>query len=95
MDCKKIEEALEKQLQLLSERSGSLNEKDCDGLMKLTQSMCLVVNTIDHLIGRNRSQSKPQFPFGKIHIRSEHTGFGEAYEPSLCEASDNCDGGRD
>lgn len=44
MNRKKIGETLEKQLELLSERSVGLPISDSDGLARLTDAMCNLVN---------------------------------------------------
>lgn len=42
----KVRETLEKQLQLLSERSREVPLGDCDGLAKLTEAMCALTDVI-------------------------------------------------
>ena len=45
MDKNKIKETLEKQLQLLSERSAETKNRDYMELAKLSESMCLLAET--------------------------------------------------
>lgn len=49
MSRKEIKETLEKQLQLLSERSAGIENSDCWELEGLTKSMCLLAETITRL----------------------------------------------
>ena len=42
----KVRETLEKQLQLLSERSRETLPSDCDGLARLTEAMCALSEAI-------------------------------------------------
>ena len=46
MSRDEIKKMLEKQLQLLSERSAGTKERDCMELSELTKSMCLLAETI-------------------------------------------------
>lgn len=46
MSRDEIKETLEKQLQLLSERSAEVKSQNCMDLVELTKSMCLLVNAI-------------------------------------------------
>lgn len=46
-----IRETLEKQLQLLSERSADAKNWDYMGLVEITKAMCTLVNTITFLSG--------------------------------------------
>ena len=46
MERKKVRETLEKQLELLSERSTGTKERDYTELAELTKAMCLVAETI-------------------------------------------------
>lgn len=46
MSGNEIRETLEKQLQLLSERSAGLNKLDSTGLLELTKAMCLLADAI-------------------------------------------------
>lgn len=49
MTKKEIKETLEKQLQLLSERSVETKERDYKELAELSESMCLIVETINRI----------------------------------------------
>ena len=49
MSSKELKETLEKQLQLLSERSVEVKNLDCMELVELTKSMCLLVETITQI----------------------------------------------
>ena len=49
MDINKIKETLEKQLQLLSERSAETKNRDYMELAKLSESMCLLAETINRI----------------------------------------------
>lgn len=49
MTKKEIKETLEKQLQLLSERSVETKDRDYKELAELSESMCLIVETINRI----------------------------------------------
>ena len=49
MNKKEIKETLEKQLQLLSERSAETKNRDYMELAKLSESMCLLAETINRI----------------------------------------------
>lgn len=44
-----IKEALEKQLQLLSERSTGTKQRDCIELVELTKAMCQLAETLTRI----------------------------------------------
>lgn len=46
MSRKELKETLEKQLQLLSERSAGIKNPACGELEELTKSMCMLAETI-------------------------------------------------
>ena len=49
MTKNEIKETLEKQLQLLSERSVETKDRDYKELAELSESMCLIVETINRI----------------------------------------------
>lgn len=52
MTKNEIKETLEKQLQLLSERSAETKDRDYKELAELSESMCLVAETINRICPR-------------------------------------------
>lgn len=52
MNKKEIKETLEKQLQLLSERSAETKNRDYMELTELSKAMCLLAETIDRICPR-------------------------------------------